>query len=113
MAQVVVIQHAGVVGACTEDGYAMLDASISIREKTSWLVEMLIVVFQIMKEYRQKNDDQLKRMTEQLSANFEADVGKLNKSIEKMIETEVSKLNFMITSIGEENDMVLRMLILK
>jgi hypothetical protein len=74
---------------------------------------MLIVVFQIMKEYRQKNDDQLKRMTEQLSADFEADVGKLNKSIEKMIETEVSILNFMITSIGEENDMVLRMLILK
>jgi hypothetical protein len=38
-----------------------------------------------------------------LSANFKSEFDKLNKSTEEGIETEVSKLNFMITSLGEEN----------
>lgn len=94
------------------DMRCLMRTLVSVK-KTSSVVEMLTVVFQTKKEYRQKNEDQLKRMTEKLSANFKADVGKLNKNKEKRIETEVSKLNFMITSLGEENDMILRMLILK
>jgi hypothetical protein len=35
-------------------------------------------------------------MTEHLTANFEADIDKPNKSTGQRIETEVSKLNFMI-----------------
>lgn len=38
-----------------------------------------------------------------MSANFKSDVDKLNKSVEEWIEMEVSKLNFMITSLREEN----------
>jgi hypothetical protein len=56
-----------------------------------------------MEEDRPKCEDQLQKVTEQLSANFKSDVDKLNKIIEEWIETEVSKLNFMITSLREEN----------
>jgi len=39
-------------------------------------------------------------VTEQLSANFKPKVDELNTSIEEGIEMEVSKLNFMITSLN-------------
>jgi len=64
---------------------------------------MLTVIFQIMKEDRPKSEDHLQKVTKQLSANFKSDVGKLNKSIEEGLETAVSKLNFMITSLRREN----------
>jgi len=64
---------------------------------------MLTVIFQIMEEDRPKSEDQLQKVTEQLSANFKSEVVKLNKSIEEWIETEVSKLDFMITSLKEGN----------
>lgn len=56
-----------------------------------------------MKEDRPKSEDHLQKVTKQLSANFKSDVGKLNKSIEEGLETAVSKLNFMITSLRREN----------
>lgn len=64
---------------------------------------MLTVIFQIMKEDRPKSEGRLQKVTEQLSANVKSDGDQLNKSIEEGIETEVSKLNFMITSLREEN----------
>jgi hypothetical protein len=42
-------------------------------------------------------------VTEQLSANFKSEVDKMNKSIEEWMETEVSKLDFIVTSLREEN----------
>jgi len=64
---------------------------------------MLTVIFQTMKEDRPKSEDHLQKVKKQLPANFKSDVVKLIKSIEEGIETAVSKLNFMITSLREEN----------
>jgi hypothetical protein len=85
---------------------------VSLKKNSSG-VEMLTVIFQITKEDRPKIEDLLQIVTEQLSANFKSDVDKLNKSIEGGIETEVSKLNFMVTSLREENQHDIKMLILK
>jgi hypothetical protein len=64
---------------------------------------MLNVIFQIVKGDRPKSEVRLQKVTEQLSVNLKYDFSKLDKSIEEGIETEVSKLNFMITSLREEN----------
>jgi uncharacterized protein (UPF0210 family) len=52
-------------------------------------------------------------MTEQLAANFEADIDRFNKSIGQRMETKVSKLNFIINYLREETGVILITLILK